>query len=189
MYGITDLKKGTLIDLDGTPFQVVDYSQKSVGRGGSIVSVRIKSLKDGKVMDKTFKGNDKIAPASIDTKPAQFLYTDGNSAHFMDEKTYEQFELHKEALGDALNFLPEGSNTKIQFYEGQPIGVDLPVKVPMKVVSASDAVRGDTQSTVQKEVVLETGHKIQAPMFIKQGETIIVDTRQGGSYVERAKKD
>ena len=187
MYGITDLKKGTLIDLEGIPYQVVDYAQKQMGRGGSIVNVRIKSLKDGKVLDRTFKGNDKITAAEIDTKPAQFLYVDGTNAHFMDEKTFEQFAIGIESLGDSLNFLPEGSKARIQLYDGQPIGVEIPVKVPLKVTSSPEVVKGDTQSTVQKEVTLETGHKLQTPIFIKSGETIIVDTRQGGSYVERAK--
>ena len=187
MYGITDLKKGTLIDLDGTPYQVVDYAQKQMGRGGSIVNVRIKSLKDGRVLNKTFKGNDKIAAADINTKPAQFLYVDGSNAHFMDEQTYEQFEINLDSLGDSLNFLPEGAKAKVQLYENRPIGIEIPIKVPLKVVAAPEVVKGDTQSTVQKEVTLETGHKVQTPIFIKSGETIIVDTRQGGSYVERAK--
>lgn len=186
MYGITELKKGTLIDLDGTPYQVVEYSQKVMGRGGSIVSVRVKSLTDGKVLDKTFKGNERVPAASVDTKPVQFLYVDGDRAHFMDEQTYEQFEVNLDALGDSLNFLPEGAGAKIQLFDGRPIGVELPIKVRLKVVSAPEVVRGDTQSTVQKEVELETGAKIQAPIFIKSGDTLVVDTRDG-SYVERAK--
>jgi elongation factor P len=187
VYGITELKKGTLIDLDGTPYQIIDYSQKVMGRGGSIVNVRVKSLTDGKVLDKTFKGSERIAPADVDAKPVQFLYVDGNSAHFMDEKTFEQFEISLELLGDSLNFLPEGATAKIQLYEGKPIGVEVPIKVSLKVISSPEVVKGDTQSTVQKEVTLETGHKIQTPIFIRTGETIIVDTRQGGAYVERAK--
>lgn len=187
MYGITDLKKGTLIDIDGTPYQIVDYAQKVMGRGGSIVNVRIKSLRDGKVLDKTFKGSDKVAPAEVDTKPVQFLYQEGGKGHFMDDQTYEQFEIGLDLLGDSLNFLPEGGRAKIQLFEGQAIGLELPIKVALRVVTAPDVVKGDTQSTVQKEVVLETGHQIQAPLFIKAGETIVVDTRQGGSYVERAK--
>lgn len=187
MYGITDLKKGTLIDLDGTPFQVVDYAQKQMGRGGSIVNVKIKSLTDGRVLDKTFKGSEKISAAQVDRKKAQYLYADDREAHFMDGDTYEQFAVSVDAAGDKLQFLPEGATAEIQLYEGRAIGLELPVKVPLKVTEAPAAVKGDTQSTVQKEVTLETGTKIQAPIFIKTGDTLIVDTRDG-SYVERAKE-
>jgi elongation factor P len=187
MYGITELKKGTLIELEGTPFQVVDYSQKVMGRGGSIVNVRIKSLKDGRVLDKTFKGSEKISAAEIERKSAQFLYTDETAAHFMDKKTYEQFAISKEAVGDALKFLPEGAEATVQLFDSRPIGVELPVKVKLKVVQAPDVVKGDTQSTVQKQVELETGTIISAPIFVKAGDMLVVDTRAGGRYVERAK--
>lgn len=186
MYGITELKKGTVIELDGTPFQVVDYAQKVMGRGGSIVNIKIKSLKDGRVLDKTFKGNERVSAAEIERKAAQFLYADDSGANFMDRQTYEQFAIGQDALGDCLNYLPEGADASIQLFEGQPIGIEMPVKVKLKVAQAPDVVRGDTQSTVQKQVELETGATIQAPIFIKTGDTIVVDTRDG-SYVERAK--
>jgi len=187
MYGITELKKGTVIELDGTPYQVVDYSQKVMGRGGSIVNVRVKSLVDGRTLDKTFKGNEKIAAAALERQTAQFLYADGQSAHFMDKTTFEQFVLDEELVSDDMGFLPEGAEVKVQLFEGRAIGIELPVKVALKVVSAPQVAKGDTQSTVLKEVTLETGRGLQAPIFIKVGDTIIVDTRGGGSYVERAK--
>lgn len=186
MFGITELKKGTLIDLEGIPYVVVDYSQKVMGRGGSIVNVRIKSLKDGRVLDKTFKGNERVAAAEIERKSAQFLYADETSAHFMDQKTYEQFALNRDIVGDSLDYLPEGGEATVQLFQGQPIGIELPVKVRLRVAQAPDVVKGDTQSTVQKQVELETGAKIQAPIFIKSGDLLLVDTRDG-SYVERAK--
>lgn len=186
MYGITDLKKGTVIELDGDPYRVVEYAQKVMGRGGSIVNVKIKNLIDGRVLDKTFKGSDKIAAAEIERKSVQFLYADGTEVHVMDTTTYEQFVLPKNVVKDVLSFMPEGSQAQLQMHEGKPIGIELPVKVPLKVDEAPDVVKGDTQSTVMKEVKLETGAKAQTPMFIKTGDTIIVDTRDG-SYVERAK--
>lgn len=186
MYGITELKKGTVIDLDGTPYQVVEYAQKQMGRGGSIVNVKVKSLSDGRVLDKTFKGNEKVAAAQIDRKKAQFLYADDTAAHFMDETTYEQFAVDRVVAEDSLAYLPEGASASIQLYDGRPIGLELPVKVPLKVTEAPDVVKGDTQSTVQKEVTLETGATIYAPIFIKSGDRLIIDTRDG-SYVERAK--
>lgn len=186
MYGITELKKGTVIEVDGEPFQVVDYSQKVMGRGGSIVNVRIKSLVSGKVLDKTYKGNEKVSAADIERKSAQFLYADGQEAHFMDQKSYEQFAIGQDLVGDALKFLPEGADVSIQLFDGRAIGVELPVKVKLKVTQAPEVVKGDTQATVQKQVELETGAHIQAPIFVKAGDTLVVDTRDG-SYVERAK--
>jgi elongation factor P len=158
-----------------------------MGRGGSIVNVRIKSLVDGKVLDKTFKGSEKVSAAEIERKSAQFLYADDQEAHFMDQKTYDQFALNRSIVGDYLNFLPEGAQASVQLYDGQPIGIELPVKVKLKVTQAPEVVKGDTQSTVQKQVELETGASIQAPIFVKAGDTLVVDTRDG-SYVERAKE-
>lgn len=186
MYGITDLKKGTLIDIDGIPYQVVDYAQKVMGRGGSIVNIKIKSLVDGRVLDKTCKGNEKIMAAMVDRKKSQFLYKDSQSAHFMNQDTYEQFAIPLDIANQYLPYLPEGAETQVQLYEGNPIGIELPVKVPLKVVESPDVVKGDTQSTVQKEITLETGTKMLAPIFIKSNDVIVVDTRDG-SYVERAK--
>jgi elongation factor P len=186
MFGITELKKGTLIDIDGEPYQVVDYAQKVMGRGGSIVNVKIKSLADGKVLAKTYKGNEKIAAAQVDRKKAQFLYADATSAFFMDKATYEQFEIPLGTTKEALPYLPEGASVQIQVYNDAPIGLELPVKVKLTVTKAPDVVKGDTQSTVQKYITLETGAEIQAPIFIKQGDSVIVDTRNG-AYVERAK--
>ncbi len=186
MYSITDLKKDTIIQLDGTPFRVVEYAQKQMGRGGSIVNVRLKNLLDGSVIPKTFKGQDKIESADVDTNKMQFLYAEGETLHFMDEKTYDQIEIQKEIVGDPVVFLKEGSNAEVQMFDGRVINVELPIKVALEVIDAPDVVKGDTQSTVLKEVELETGAKVQTPMFVKTGEVIIIDTRDG-SYVERQK--
>jgi elongation factor P len=186
MYGITDLKKGTVIEYEGQPYRVVEYAQKVMGRGGSIVNVKIKNLVDGRVLDKTFKGNEKIPAAEIQRKTVQFLYADGTEVHVMDTNDYSQFVLPKNIVQDALDFLPEGAEAQLQLFGGQPIGLELPIKVPLKVTQAPEVVRGDTQSTVMKEVTVETGAKVQTPSFIKSGDTIIVDTRDG-SYVERQK--
>ena len=186
MYGVTDLKKGTVIQIDGIPYRVVEYGQKQMGRGGSIVNTKLKNLLDGSVLDKTFKGQDKIEPADLSNAKVQFLYADGDTLHFMDEATYDQFELNKDQIGDAVELMKEGTTVTAESFNGRVINVELPIKVPLKVTEAPDVVKGDTQSTVMKEVTLETGARVQTPIFIKQGETIIVDTRDG-SYVERAK--
>ena len=185
MYGVTDLKKGTLIQLDGKPYRVVEYAQKQMGRGGSIVNVKIKNLLDGSVIPKTFKGQDKIEPADVTNSKVQFLYKEGNKLFFMDEATYEQFELEDSEVTGA-EFLKDGTTVNSQSFDGRVISVELPIKVSLNVVSTPDVVKGDTQSTVMKEAEVESGASVQVPIFIKQGDNVIVDTRDG-SYVEREK--
>ena len=182
---ITNLKKGTIFALDGAPYRVVDYNQKVMGRGGSIVNVRIKSLLDGKVLDKTFKGNEQVDSASVENRPAQFLYSD-SKAHFMDSASYEQYELDKADVADKLDFLKEGDEVSAQFYDGQIIGIELPKKLALKVTYTEDAVRGDTSSAITKEATLETGKKIKVPAFIKNGDIILINT-ETGEYRERLK--
>lgn len=186
MYSITDLKKDTLIQLDGQPFKVIDYMQKQMGRGGSIVNVKLKNLVNGSVLDKTFKGNEKIEAADIERFKVQFLYPEGTKLNFMNTKTYDQFTVEKELIGSSAQFLTEGLECDSISFNGNPISVELPIKIDVKVSSAPDVVRGDTQSTVMKTVELENGSEIQTPIFIKTGDTIVVDTRDG-SYVERKK--
>ena len=180
----TDLKKGQIFQIDGTPYRVVEYAQKVMGRGGSIVNVKIKSLTDGKVLDKTFKGNDSIEPADVSNKTVQFLYSDGSMFHFMDEATYEQFELSTQDMADQAGDLKEGDAVTAQLFEGRVIGIDLPKNVPLKVTYAEDVVKGDTTSSVLKDAEVETGITVRVPAFIKTGDTISVDTSTG-AYRER----
>lgn len=186
MYSITDLKKDTLIQIDGTPFKVIEYAQKQMGRGGSIVNIRIKNLLDGSVIPKTFKGQEKVEPADVVNNRMQFLYKDGSILHFMDESTYDQIEIQADMVGDASKFLKEGLGCEVQMFDGRVINVELPIKVELEVVDAPEVTKGDTQSTVMKDVELETGSRIMTPMFIKTGDVIVIDTRDG-SYVERKK--
>lgn len=185
MYGVTDLKKGTLIQLDGKPYKVVDYAQKQMGRGGSIVNTKLKNLLDGSVIPKTFKGQDKVEPADVTNNKLQFLYKDDNMLHFMDESSYEQFELSSDDVTGS-EFLKDGMSVTTQLYSGRVINVELPVKISLKVLSTPQVVKGDTQSTVMKQAKLETGTSVQVPIFIKTDDNVIVDTRDG-SYVEREK--
>lgn len=186
MYSITDLKKDTIIQIDGKPYKVIEYAQKQMGRGGSIVNTRLKNLLDGSVVPKTFKGQDKIDSADVTYQKVQFLYIDGDVFHFMDEATYDQIELPKDIIGDSWQLLKEGTTVTAQLFDGKVINVELPIKVALEVTSSPDVVKGDTQSTVLKEVELETGARINTPIFIKTGDTILVDTRDR-SYVERKK--
>ncbi|HET6924881.1 MAG TPA: elongation factor P [Candidatus Saccharimonadales bacterium] len=184
---ITNLKKGVLFQWEGQPFRVVDYNQKVMGRGGSIVNVRIKSLIDGKVLEKTFKGNEQLESADVTNQNVQYLYTDGSTYFFMNGDTFEQFEVPADLVGDGAGYMKEGDVVQLQFFDGRPINVELPKNVPLLVTYTENAVKGDTTSSIQKDATLETGITIKVPAFIKQGDVISVDTSTG-AYRERVKE-
>jgi elongation factor P len=186
-FGITDLKKGTIFEYEGTPYRVTEYAQKVMGRGGSIVNLKIKSLIDGKVLDKTFKGNESVEPADVQNKSVQFLYSDGGTFHFMDEESYEQFELPAEDVSEQAGYMKEGDKVVAQLFDGRVINIELPKNVPLEVVYAEDVVKGDTTSSVMKEAKLETGITVKVPAFVKTGDIISVDTASG-AYRERVKE-
>lgn len=182
--GVTDLKKGRLIDIDGTPFKVVEYSQKVVGRGGSIVSVKIKSLVDGRVLDKTFKGNDSVDAADVATRNVQYLYKDDIRHYFMDQETYDQHEIANEIISDKSGFLKEGDIVQAQIFNGVVIAIEMAKNVPLKVTYTEDVVKGDTSSSVLKDATLETGITVKVPSFIKIDDLVSVDT-ETSAYRER----
>jgi elongation factor P len=184
--GVTNLKKGVLFVYEGTPYKVVEYAQKVMGRGGSIVNVRIKSLIDGKVLAKTFKGNEQLEPADVTNKTVQYLYNDGANFFFMDEATYEQFEVSADFIGDQAGYMKEGDKVIAQLFNGNVINIELPKNLYLKVTYCEDVVKGDTTSSVMKEAELETGIRVRVPAFIKQGDIISVDT-ETGAYRERKK--
>ena len=184
--GITDLKKGTIFQIDGTPYRVMEYSQKVMGRGGSTVNVKIKSLVDGKVLAKTFHGSDQVDSADTSHKTVQYLYNDGSNYFLMDTETYVQYELSMASDPDLKNYLKDGENVRAQFFDGRLIGVELPKNLPLKVTYTENVVKGDTSSAITKDAELETGITVKVPAFIKQGDIISVDTATG-TYRERQK--
>jgi elongation factor P len=185
-FGITDLKKGVVFQLDGHPYKVIEYGQKVMGRGGSIVNVRIKSLLDGKVLEKTFKGNEAVEPAAVGYQNIQYLYNDSEKYYFMDEDSFEQIEVSADMLGDQAGYLKEGDKVKAQNFNGQVINIELAKNVYLEVTHTVDVVKGDTTSSVLKDATLETGVVIKVPAFIKQGDIVSVDT-ESGAYRERKK--
>lgn len=185
--GVTDLKKGQVFQLDRVPYRVVEYSQKVMGRGGSIVNVKIKSLIDGKVLDKTFKGSESIEPADITNQAVQYLYNDGTTYFFMNQESFEQFEVPIDLVGDGAGYIKEGDVIQLQFFDGRPITVELPKNVPLEVTYTEDVVKGDTTSSVLKEATVETGISVRVPAFVKTGDIISVDTTTG-AYRERVKQ-
>ena len=186
MYQPTDLKKGVVCQIDGKPYRVIDYAQKVLGRGGSIVNVKLKNLLDGSVIPKTFKGQEKIEPADVSTRNAQYLYNDGDNYFFMDPESFEQFELSSDLVGDASGYLKEGDNVTLQFFGETVINLELPKNLFLAVTYTEDVVKGDTTSGVLKDATLETGKTVKVPAFIKTGDVISVDTATG-EYRERQK--
>jgi elongation factor P len=183
---ITDLKKGTVFQLDGTPYKVIEYGQKVMGRGGSIVNVKIKSLIDGKVLDKTFKGNEQLDTADVSRISAQYLYVADGQCFFMDNENFNQFSLPTDEVSDQLNFMKEGDEVQVHLFNGQPIEVELPKNVPLKVTYTEDVVKGDTATNLLKDATVETNFVVKVPAFIKKDDVIRVDTRTG-SYIDRVK--
>ena len=186
MYGPTDLKKNVLITLDGQPYKVIEYSQKVMGRGGSIVNVRVKNLITGALIPKTFKGQEKIEPAEVTTKKVQYLYKDEDKFYFMDPSTFEQYELSNDLVGDSKDFMKDGDEMEIQFYNGSAINLTLPKNLWLEVAYTENAVKGDTSTSVMKDATLETGVVVKVPAFIKTGDVISVDT-ETYAYRERQK--
>lgn len=186
MYNPTDLKKGTIIQIDNQPYRVMDYNQKVMGRGGSIVNVKVKNLMTGAMLPKTYKGQDKIEPADVTTRTVQYLYTDGTDFHLMDPGTFDQFQVDAETMNEAGNYLHEGDEVGLQFFGERVINVELPTSVALTVTYAENVVKGDTTSSVLKSATTDTGLTVKVPAFIKTGDIIKVDTRDG-SYIERQK--
>lgn len=185
MIGITELKTGTVFEYEGQPWAILEYQHTKMGRGGAVLKTKIKNLITGAIVQRTFQGSEKFEPIQLERKTAQYLYKDEGSDVFMDEVTFEQFTLDKDTVGQAIQYIKEGDSVELHYYKGKPISLNIPVKVTLEVVSAPQADKGNTATSATKTIKLETGLEIQAPLFIKQGERVVVDTRNA-TYVERA---
>ena len=185
-YQPTDLKKGVVCQIDGKPYRVTDYNQKVMGRGGSIVNVKLKNLIDGSVIPKTFKGQERIDSAEVTNQTVQYLYNDGTDFYFMDPESFEQFQLPADVVDSAASYLKEGDSLTLQFFDGTVINVELPKNLYLEVTYTEEVVKGDTSGAVQKDAQLETGLSIRVPAFIKTGDIVSVDTATG-EYRERKK--
>lgn len=186
MLSISDLQVGTFLIYNGAPHQLIYREHSKHGRGGAILRSKIKNLLSGAVLDITFKGNESFEEAEMSRAKAGFTYSEGNKCNFMDLKNFEQFELDKNQIGTQADFLKEGVEVDVLSWNGRPINISLPFKVDLKVVEAPPAIKGNSAGAVTKPVVLETGAKLNAPIFIKSGDLIKVNT-QTGEYVERVK--
>ena len=185
MFGIADIKTGKNILLNGMPFAVLYQEHSKTGRAGSVLRTRLKNLATGAVLEKTFQGSEQIEEAQITKSKAQFLYKENAAYCFMDNESYEQFNLSTETLGANTEYLTEGTEVLFLNYNGSPINIELPVKMKLKVTEAPPGIKGNTVSTGGKMVTLETGKKISTPLFVEAGDEIIVNTEKG-EYVSRA---
>jgi elongation factor P len=186
VYGHTDLKKGVVIELDGAPHQVVDSSHIAMGRGGAVMRTKLKNLITGAVFDKSFRAADKIPAADVAKVNMQFLYSDADDFHFMNNDTYEQAAISRSLVGELAPFLKEGAKAIVLHFDGKPIGVDIGNNVFLQVTETAGGAKGDTATAALKPATLETGHEVMVPLFINIGDVIKVDTRDG-KYLERQK--
>jgi elongation factor P len=184
MIDVNELRKGVTFELDGGLFKVLEYSHNKTGRGNASIRVKARNLLTGANIDKTFQSGDRVQDARLDFHNVQYLYTDSEFFHFMDNVTFEQPAIKGDLLGDDALYLKAGMEVKLTFYKGQPLDIELPTSVDLEVTEAEVAVRGDTATGVSKKVTTETGLQVQCPQFVKVGDVIRVDTRTG-DYVTR----
>lgn len=184
MISVTQLRKGVTFEADSQIWRVLEYDHYKPGRGGAIIRTRLRNLRTGATVNRTFPSGDKVQDIHLDRKTVQYLYSAGDLYHFMDLETYEQPALPKEALESVLPYLKEGTTLELELYEGEAIGVELPITVELEVVDAPPGFAGDTATGATKEVILETGAKLQVPLFIETGDVLRVDTRSG-EYLTR----
>lgn len=185
MIDVNDLRKGVTFELDGSLYKVLDYHHHKPGRGNATIRIKAVNLRSGTTLEKTFQSGDRVQEARLDFHNVQFLYSDGELYHFMDNDTFEQPAISSGILGETAKYLKENMEVKLTFYQGEPIDIELPTSVDLKVVEAEMAIRGDTATGVTKKVTTETGLQVTVPNFVEQGDVIRVDTRTG-TYVTRA---
>lgn len=185
MLTINDLKIGTNIQIENEPYLVIKSEHAHLGRGGATVRVKVRNLLNGKVLQRAYKPADKIESAELTRSQADFLYAENDQYYFMDSQSYEQFFLNKKNLASKIDWLKPGQTVDVLNFQNQPVSIQLPPKIELKVTSALPGLRGNTaQGSVTKPVILETGLEIQVPLFVKQGDTVRVNT-ETGEYIDR----
>lgn len=185
MISTGDLRKGITLEMDGTLYTVLDYQHIKMGRGSAQVRMRLKDVRGGHTIERTFQAGEKFTRARVERQPVQYLYNDGDLFHFMNTETYDQIPLSREQVGDAASYLRENATCEILTHGEEPIGVELPAAVELQVAQTDPWVRGDTAQGGTKPARLETGITVQVPLFISTGDMVKVDTRSG-EYLERA---
>ena len=179
MISTGELRKGVVIELDGDLWQILDYHHIKMGRGSAQVRIKFKNVKKGSIVEKSFQAGEKWPRAQLDRRPIQFMYRDGDDFHFMEMETYEQFHLNASQLDDAVNYMKDGMTLDRISYEGETLGVELPITVDLVVVETDPGFAGDTATGARKPATTESGLIVAVPLFVTEGDTIRVDTRTG----------
>lgn len=181
---MNDLKFGSIIELDKQPYEVISKQIVKNAQRRPVIFTKLKNLISGKIIEHTFQQSDRMPEADIQRKPAQYMYEDNGNYNFMDSETYEQFSLAKNILGNKTDFLLENGTVKIMYYNNEPINIELPIKMDFKVIETAPGAKGNSATNAMKEAIIETGKKIQVPLFVKEGDSIRIDSRTG-EYLER----
>lgn len=181
-----ELRKGVKLEIDGEPYLIVDFEFAKPGKGQALYRCRLRNMITGSQFDRTYRSGDKFNAADIEEQEMQYLYNDGQHFHFMNMSSYEQTEMSAATVADASNFLTENLVVNVLLFQGRPIGITLPNFVELQIVKSDPGIKGDTASGSTKPATLSTGHVIQVPLFVEEGEVVRIDTRTG-QYVERVK--
>ncbi len=185
MYSTAEFRRGLKIEIDGKPFTIVEFQHVKPGKGGAFVRTKLKNLETGQVLEQTFRSGAKVGIPDLEEKNTQYLYQDGDNYVFMDNDTYDQLFIAEDYLGDAVTFFKPNIEVNVLFFNGKPIGVDLPITVELEVTETEPGIKGDTATGATKAATLESGLTVQVPLFIEQGDVLRIDTRTG-EYLERA---
>jgi len=180
-----EIKRGVTVEIDGQLYQIIEFQHIKMGRGSAQVRMKLRNVRKGDTIEKTVQAGERFTRARLDHRVVQYMYTDGTLYYFMDTKTYDQFPLDAERLGDATDYLVDGMEVTLNEYQGEAIGVDLPASVVMTVTSTDVGLKGDTATGATKPATMESGLKVNVPLFVNTGDKIKVDTRSG-EYLERA---
>ncbi|UJL44820.1 elongation factor P [Virgibacillus sp. NKC19-16] len=185
MISVNDFKTGLTIEVDNDIWQVMEFQHVKPGKGAAFVRSKLRNLRSGNIQEKTFRGGEKVSKAHIENSKMQYLYASGDTHAFMDTNTYEQVELQTSDIEDELKFMKENMEVQVITYEGEILGVELPKNVELEVTETEPGIKGDTASGGSKPATLETGHIVQVPFFVNQGEVLVISTTDG-KYVSRA---
>ncbi len=184
MIDVNDLRRGVTFELDNQLYEVLEYSHNKPGRGNATIRTKLHNLRTGANIERTFQSGERVQDVRLDHRPAQFLYKEGDFYYFMDTETFDQTPLSTKTLGDLVNYLKENLDVRLTFYGDEPLNVELPTSVELKVVETEPGFAGDTATGANKPAIVETGLKVQVPLFVKVGDTLKVDTRTG-EYLTR----
>jgi elongation factor P len=184
MIGVGDLKRGITIELDGTLYSVLEYQHIKMGRGSAQIRLKLRDVRGGHTVERSFQATEKFQRARVERFPAQYLYNDGELYYFMNSATFDQIPVRSDVIGDSVYYMKENETYELSTYQDQPIGVELPVAVELRIAETEPGFKGDTASGGGKPAKTETGLTVQVPFFLNEGDVIKVDTRSG-EYLER----